>query len=132
MRMIPIPLRRDIPTMHVILAVRRPRQKISDQTPPSTRAKRRPGLTTQVAVLNNGNGGIIGNLSVSGINQDSLEQLAALYRELHLSCERAAAALRLAGRDDAPVSELMDRFEMEERRAAKIWEEIRSFGHLDY
>jgi nicotinamide mononucleotide adenylyltransferase len=52
------------------------------------------------------------------------EELFELYSELHLACGRAAAALRLASNWDAPEQELLDRFRLEEARAARIWERI--------
>ncbi len=53
------------------------------------------------------------------------EELFELYSELHLACERAATALRLAANWDAPESELLDRFRAEEARAERIWQRIR-------
>jgi len=65
------------------------------------------------------------------MNPEQIQQLQLLYRELHLTCERAAAALRMAARPGAPSSELLAKFRAEEDRAKAIWEEIRSNGHLD-
>ncbi len=53
------------------------------------------------------------------------EELFELYSELHLACERAATALRLAGNWDAPESELLDRFRQEETRAENIWRRLK-------
>jgi hypothetical protein len=53
-----------------------------------------------------------------------------LYEELHLTCERAATALLLAGLVDAPITELLRTFEKEEARADLIWTEIQSRGYL--
>ena len=52
------------------------------------------------------------------------DELFELYSELHLACGRAAAALRLADRWDAPEDELLARFEREEHRAEAIWKRI--------
>ena len=52
------------------------------------------------------------------------EELFELYSELHLACGRAAAALRLAEHWDAPEEELLARFQIEEDRAAAIWQRI--------
>ena len=60
-----------------------------------------------------------------------VEELQALYGELHWTCERAATALRLACQSDAPADELLSLFRREEARAADLWRQIRSFGHLD-
>ena len=52
------------------------------------------------------------------------EELFELYSELHLTCGRAASALRLAGRWDAPEDELLAMYHREEERATAIWERI--------
>lgn len=58
------------------------------------------------------------------MNPADREELFELYSELHLACGRAAAALRLAKHWDAPEDELMERFCIEEDRAAAIWKRI--------
>ena len=57
-------------------------------------------------------------------NPDDLQELFELYSELHLSCGRAAAALRLSAHSDTPDDELLQRFLGEEARAARIWARI--------
>jgi len=64
----------------------------------------------------------------SGI--DKVEELYELYAELHLTCERAAAALRLSGHWDAPHDEMLERFHKEEARAEQIWQRIKAL-HAD-
>jgi hypothetical protein len=58
------------------------------------------------------------------IDPEDRDELFELYSELHLSCGRAAAALRLAGNRDAPEEELIARFRLEEERATRIWVRI--------
>jgi hypothetical protein len=57
------------------------------------------------------------------INSDELYEL---YAELHLTCERAAAALRLNSQWDAAQDELLEHFHKEEARAEAIWQRIKA------
>lgn len=56
------------------------------------------------------------------------QELLELYSELHLVCGRAAAALRLAGKWDAPEDELLRRFRENEALASEIWARIVALG----
>lgn len=59
------------------------------------------------------------------------EELFELYSELHLSCERAAATLRLGGHLDEADDELVRRFREEEQRATRIWRRIQKLTTED-
>lgn len=54
------------------------------------------------------------------------DELYELYAELHLTCGRAAAALRLSGNWDAPYEEMLERFHKEEAKAEEIWQRIKA------
>jgi hypothetical protein len=58
------------------------------------------------------------------IDPEDRDELFELYSELHLSCGRAAAALRLSANRNAPEEELLTRFRNEEERAVRIWGRI--------
>lgn len=58
------------------------------------------------------------------VTPDDQEELFELYSELHLACARAAAALRLNAHHNEPDEELLQRFQQEEERAARIWARI--------
>jgi hypothetical protein len=58
------------------------------------------------------------------LDPETAEELQELYTELHLTCERAATALRLSANWDASSDELLDRFRREEAHAAAIWKRI--------
>ena len=60
----------------------------------------------------------------SHVDPSKAEDLYELYAQLHLTCGRAAAALRLSGNWDAPVEEMLARFHEEEARAEAIWRRI--------
>ena len=59
------------------------------------------------------------------LDPEIAEQLHELYAELHLTCGRAAAALRLSGNWDAPMGEMLERFHQEEALAEAIWQRIK-------
>lgn len=52
-------------------------------------------------------------------------ELFELYSELHLTCGRAAAALRLSSNWDAPHAEMLQRYRREEARAEALWDRIK-------
>jgi hypothetical protein len=56
----------------------------------------------------------------------SASELYTLYAELHLTCGRAAAALRLSGNWDVPHDEMLERFHKEEALAEEIWQRIKA------
>jgi hypothetical protein len=58
------------------------------------------------------------------INPADRPELFDLYSQLHLAAGRAAAALRLADRWDAPEDQLLAWFDLEEERVASIWQRI--------
>ena len=58
------------------------------------------------------------------IDPKNHEELLELYSELHIASGRAAAALRLSAHYNATNDELLQRFQMEEDRAARIWARI--------
>jgi hypothetical protein len=58
------------------------------------------------------------------MHRSDRDELLELYSELHLTCARAASALRLAEHWDAPEEELLARFRKEEARATTIWKRI--------
>ncbi len=60
------------------------------------------------------------------VDPQNAEELFQLYSELHLTCGRAAAALRLSGNWDAPIEEMLERFHKEEARAEQIWQRIKA------
>jgi hypothetical protein len=62
------------------------------------------------------------------MDQAKREELFELYSELHLTCGRAATALRLAGKPHAPQDELLARFHEEQGRAAELWSRIKAIS----
>jgi hypothetical protein len=57
------------------------------------------------------------------LDPETLEELEDLYAQLHMTCDRAATALRLAGKSAEPA-DLLARFQQEEARAKAIWQRI--------
>ena len=64
------------------------------------------------------------------MDRATAEELQALYLELHMTCERAATALRLSANADAPIGVLLERFHSEEARAAALWKRISEIQEL--
>lgn len=58
------------------------------------------------------------------IDPKNHEELLELYSELQLAADRAAVALRLGAHLPSTGGELLERFQVEEDRAAHIWARI--------
>ena len=58
------------------------------------------------------------------INRSEREEVLELYSEPHLTCARAASALRLAEHWDVPEEELLAWLRKEEARATTTWKRI--------
>ena len=67
---------------------------------------------------------------VEPVDPADLDELFALYAELHLSSGRAASALRLAAHGNAPGGEMINRFQEEEDRTGRIWARIQEVRGL--
>jgi len=68
---------------------------------------------------------------IEPMDRQKREDLMDLYAELHLVCGRAAALLRLAGKQDAPEDDLLRRFQEYDALAASIWDRITALRNDD-